>query len=134
MSKFYFFFDSVILALSTPLTHYMIGVQIIVKSAVFLPFELQKWYLDAEPLRCISCGQTVFNYHSVMKFCRNCTDGRMHQRYFKPFPSILTLPPKYDNIPDVECIVFPINRISHGASVPENYFKCVMDMVADFSK
>jgi hypothetical protein len=44
------------------------------------------------------------------------------------------MPAKYDNIPDVECVVFPINRISDGSSVPENYFKCVTDMVADFSE
>ncbi len=97
---------------------YMIGIEIIVKSSVFLPFELHKWYVDAVPLRCKSCGQTVFNYNSVMKFCRSCTEERMPLRSFKPFPSIQTLPPKYDNIPDVECVLFPISRISDGAVFP----------------
>jgi hypothetical protein len=52
-------------------------------------------------------------------------------RPFQPFPSIQNMPHKYDNISG--CGVFPINRMSDGFSVPENYFKRVVDMVADFS-
>jgi hypothetical protein len=44
------------------------------------------------------------------------------------------LPKAYSTIPDVESIIFPINRISNGNAATENYFDLVRKMVSDCRK
>ena len=80
----------------------MIGREIIVKSVVFLPFQLHTWYADLVPLRCKNCGKSLFTYHSAMQFCRQC----LEKRFLYGLLSHLTCQPSTTTFSDVECVVF----------------------------